>query len=137
MRFTELALPGAFVIAPEPIADDRGSFARVFCEREFAEHGLEPRYVQHSISRNIRAGTVRGMHFNAKPHEEAKVVSCLSGSIFDVIVDLRPESRTFRQFASVELSEENGLRLYVPRGFAHGFQTLREHTAVLYLISDF
>ena len=137
MRFTELTLPGAFVIAPEPVRDNRGSFARVFCEREFAEHGLEQRFVQHSVSRNTRAGTVRGMHFNAPPHEEAKVLTCLSGAIHDVIIDLRPDSATYRQVAAVELNPENGLRLYVPRGFAHGFQTLRDDTSVLYLISDF
>lgn len=137
MRFTELALPGAFVIAPEPVADNRGSFARVFCEREFTERGMEPRYVQHSVSRNTKAGTLRGMHFNAAPHEEAKVVTCLSGAIHDVIIDFRPDSATFRQFAAVELSAENYLRLYIPRGFAHGFQTLKDDTSVLYLISDF
>lgn len=137
MRFTELALPGAFVIAPEPMMDNRGSFSRVFCEREFAEYGLEARYVQHSVSHNTKAGTLRGMHFNAPPHEEAKLVTCISGAIHDVIIDLRPDSSTFRQFAAVELSAENGLRLYVPRGFAHGFQTLQDDTSVLYFISNF
>ena len=137
MKFTALPLPGAFVIAPEPIADVRGSFARVFCEREFTEHGIETRFAQHSVSRNTRAGTLRGMHFNAPPHEEAKLVSCQSGAIHDVIIDLRPNSPTFKQHAAVELSAENGLRLFIPRGFAHGFQSLTDHSTVLYMISDF
>lgn len=137
MRFTELALKGAFIVTPEPIADNRGSFARVFCEREFGEHGLDQRYPQHSLSRNIRAGTLRGMHFNAPPHEEAKLVACVTGAIHDVVIDLRTDSPTFRQHVAVELSEENGHRLYVPRGFAHGFQTLSDDSTVLYLISDF
>lgn len=137
MRFTELALRGAYLIEPEPISDNRGSFARVFCEREFGEHGIETRYAQHSVSRNTRAGTLRGMHFNAAPHEEAKLVTCLSGAVHDVIIDLRPGSKTFHQSAAVELSETNGHRLFIPRGFAHGFQALQDNSDVLYLISDF
>ena len=137
MLFTELSLAGAYVVAPEPTHDERGFFTRVFCEREFAEHGLETRFAQHSVSQNLRAGTLRGMHFNLPPHEEAKLVTVTRGAVWDVIIDLRPGSPTYRQSAGLELSEENRLRLFIPKGFAHGFQSLRDDTEVLYYISDF
>jgi len=135
MKFVETALRGAFVIEPERLEDERGFFARVFCEREFAEHGLETRFVQSSISYNTRKGTLRGMHYQAPPHEEAKVVRCTKGAIYDVIVDLRRDSVTFQQWVGVELSAENRRMLYVPKAFAHGFQTLEDGCEVLYHIS--
>lgn len=137
MRFTQTTLPGAWVIEPEAFRDERGSFARIFCAREFGEHGLESEFVQHSLSGNTHAGTLRGMHFQSAPHAEAKVVSCLKGAIYDVIVDLRPESPTFCRWEGFELTAENQQRLYVPKGFAHGFQTLLDDCQVLYLISAF
>ena len=137
MQFQETELPGAWIIDLEPIEDERGSFARVFCENEFADHGLETRFVQHSVSRSAKAGTLRGMHFQTAPHEETKVVTCLKGAILDVIIDLRAGSPTYRRWISVELSEANRRRLYVPKGFAHGFQTLVDDAEIFYLISEF
>lgn len=136
MRFIESALPGAYVVEPERRADARGFFARTWCAREFAEHGLEANVVQCSVSFNERAGTLRGMHYQAIPHEEVKLVRCTRGSVLDVILDLRPHSPTFRRWVGVELSAENGFALYVPRGVAHGFQTLVEHTEVFYQMSQ-
>jgi dTDP-4-dehydrorhamnose 3,5-epimerase len=135
MKFHETHVAGAFTIEPEPHADDRGSFARVFCQREFAEHDLEPRIVQTNLSRNRLAGTLRGMHFQRAPHEETKLVRCVSGALFDVVVDLRPDSPTYRRWAGAELSAKNGRALYVPRGCAHGFQTLEDDTVALYDVS--
>ena len=137
MIFTETKLHGAFVIEPELIEDERGFFARTWSQTEFVQHGLNPRVVQTNLSFNQRRGTLRGMHFQAKPHEEAKVVCCTAGSIADVIVDLRPESPTFRQWIKVELSANNRLMLYVPESFAHGFQTLEDDTEVAYQISEY
>ncbi len=137
MHFQETDLRGAFIIEPEPTRDERGFFARTFCTREFAEHGLETRFVQHSISYSAKAKTLRGLHFQARPHAEVKVVSCLRGAIWDVIVDLRPDSATFRRSTGVELTHENRRQLYIPRDFAHGFITLKDDTEVHYLISDF
>jgi dTDP-4-dehydrorhamnose 3,5-epimerase len=137
MRFLETDLPGAWVVEAEPARDQRGFFARTFCTREYAELGLETRFVQHSISYSAKRGTLRGMHFQARPHAEVKVVSCLRGAIWDVIVDLRPDSATFRRSTGVELTHENRRQLYIPRGFAHGFITLKDDTEVHYLISDF
>jgi dTDP-4-dehydrorhamnose 3,5-epimerase len=137
MKFLETVLKGAFVIEPERLEDERGFFARVFCEHEFAAHGLETRFVQCSISFNWSRGTLRGMHYQAPPHEETKLVRCTRGAIYDVIVDLRPDSATHRQWIGVELSAENRRMLYVPRGFAHGFQTLQDYCEVFYQISQF
>jgi dTDP-4-dehydrorhamnose 3,5-epimerase len=117
--------------------DERGFFARTWCQREFETHGLESRLVQCSISFNAREGTLRGLHYQAPPHEEVKLVRCTSGAIFDVIVDLRPPSPTFGHHYSVVLSSSNRLALYVPRGFAHGFQTLEDNTEVAYQMSEF
>ena len=137
MTFSETPLSGAFLIGLEPLADERGFFARTWCQREFEMHGLEGRLVQCSISVNTHGGTLRGLHYQAPPHEEVKLVRCTRGAIFDVIVDLRSESPTFaRHFAAV-LSPSNGLALYVPRGFAHGFQTLEDNTEVAYQMSEF
>lgn len=137
MRFIETDVPGAWIIEAEPMRDSRGFFQRTFCEREFAAAGLATRFPQHSTSWSERAGTVRGLHFQAPPHAEAKVVACCKGAIFDVIVDLRRSSPAFGRWISVELSSVNGRRLYVPKGVAHGFQTLVDDAEVAYLISAF
>jgi dTDP-4-dehydrorhamnose 3,5-epimerase len=137
MRFEQTALKDARVIVPEPIRDDRGFFARSFCIEEFAAHGLETKFVQHSTSFSRRRHTLRGIHFQRAPHAETKVVSCIQGAIFDVIVDLRPASPTFRHWEAFELTARNRLQLYVPKGFAHGHQTLVDDTTVAYLISEF
>ena len=137
MIFTETAIPGAFVVDLEPRADERGFFARGWCAREFAEHGLDAALVQHNISFNRRTGTVRGMHYQADPHPEVKVVRCTRGRLFDVIVDLRPGSPSYCRWAGVELSAENRRALYIPAGVAHGFQTLADDTEVHYQMSDY
>lgn len=134
MIIEPLALHGAALIRPERRADGRGWFARSFCEAEFAAAGLHARYPQHNISFNARAGTLRGLHFQHPPHEEVKVISCTRGAILDVIVDLRPGSPTHGRWHAQELSAENGLALYAPAGFAHGFQTLSDGAEVRYLM---
>lgn len=136
MFFSETALKGAFVIEPERHEDFRGFFARTFCRREFADHGLDPDVEQSSISFNPRKGTLRGMHYQAAPCEEVKLVRCTMGRIYDVIIDLRPDSSTHRKHFAVELSAENHKMLYIPRGFAHGFQTLEDNAEVFYQMSD-
>jgi dTDP-4-dehydrorhamnose 3,5-epimerase len=135
--FEETPLRGAYVIDLERLADDRGFFARTWCQREFAERGLETRIVQMSISFNTSAGTLRGLHYQAAPHAEVKLVRCIAGAIFDVIVDLRPQSPTFRRSFSVTLSADTRRMLYIPREFAHGFQTLADQTEVEYQMSEF
>jgi dTDP-4-dehydrorhamnose 3,5-epimerase len=135
--FTEITLPGAFVIDPERRADDRGFFARAYCANEFEQHGLNPRVVNTNLSRNARKGTLRGMHFQRPPYEEAKLVRCTRGAIYDVIIDLRPSSETFAQWIGVELTAESCRLLYVPEGFAHGFETLEDDTDVTYQVSEF
>lgn len=137
MQFDQTTLPGAHLIRPDPAHDERGFFARSFCVREFAEHGLETTFVQHSTSYNIKRGTLRGMHFQRPPHGEVKLVRCLSGAIWDVIVDLRPGSASFGCWQGFELTARNRHQLYIPKGFAHGFQTLADDTEVGYLISAF
>jgi len=135
--FKATKLEGAFLIEPERREDDRGYFVRTFCEREFAEHGLRVRFVQCNLSFNRRKGTLRGMHFQAAPHEEAKLVSCTRGAIYDVIIDLRPGSPTYLQHVAETLSAENGKAFYIPEGFAHGFQTLADDSEVFYQMSEF
>ncbi|HZS44670.1 MAG TPA: dTDP-4-dehydrorhamnose 3,5-epimerase family protein, partial [Blastocatellia bacterium] len=135
MIFTETSLKGAYIIEPELLEDERGFFARVWCQKEFEDHGLNPRLAQCSISFNKRKGTLRGMHYQAKPFEEAKLVRCTRGAIYDVIVDLRPESESRYKWFACELTEQNRRMLYVPEGFAHGFQTLEDNTEVFYQIS--
>jgi len=135
--FKETELKGAFLIEPEELQDERGSFARIWCQRELAAQGLNPRLAQCSMSFNLKNGTLRGMHYQVAPHEEAKLVRCTSGAIHDVIVDLRPESATFRRNFAIVLSAANRKMLYVPERFAHGFQTLQDRTEILYLISEF
>jgi len=136
MRFEPADLQDAWLIHLDPIPDNRGSFARTFCADEFRANRLESNFPQHSISSSLQKGTLRGMHFQTQPHSEAKVVRCLNGSIWDVIIDLRPDSSTFRQWRGFELSEDNGLQLYIPKGFAHGFQTLSDNARINYLISE-
>lgn len=137
MRFTETALPGCFLIEIEPMADERGFFARRFCAREFAEHGLAGEFVQSSISSNPLAGTLRGLHFERAPHMEQKLVSCHAGAIFDVAVDVRPGSPTFGRWVGCELTGRNHRMLYIPKGFAHGFVTLSPDSVVGYQIAQF
>ena len=137
MRFIETDLCGAWLIEPVPARDSRGFFARTFCAREFADHGLTTRFVQNSTSQSLAKGTLRGMHFQRAPHAEAKVVSCLKGAVWDVIVDLRPDSPTYCRWQGFELTAENCRQLYIPEGFAHGFQTLCDQAEVGYLISEF
>lgn len=137
MRFLETKIPGAYVIQPERLADKRGYFARTFCLREFESRGLNPNIVQCSTSYNPRRGTLRGLHFQVAPHAEAKLVRCTRGAIFDVLVDLRPDSPAYLRWFGVELSDSNGKSLYIPEGLAHGFQTLVQKTEVFYQISEF
>jgi dTDP-4-dehydrorhamnose 3,5-epimerase len=137
MIFTPTQLPGATLIEPQPHADDRGWFARVYCEREFEAHGLPSRMVQANMSLSRRAHTLRGLHWQAAPHGEDKLVRCVRGAIWDVIVDIRPHSPTYCRSLGVELSESNGRMLLVPKGFAHGFITLCDGAAVSYLMSQF
>lgn len=136
MIFTETKLAGAFVIELERREDQRGFFARIFCQQEFEAHGLKTQVVQCNVSFNKRKGTLRGMHYQAAPFAEAKLVRCTSGSIYDVIIDLRLASATFKQYFAVELSAENGRMLYIPEDFAHGFQTLRDDTEVSYQMAQ-
>ena len=135
MKFVETPLAGAYVIELEPIHDERGFFARTWCSEKLMVHGLVAEIAQCSLSRNTRRGTLRGLHFQRPPHEETKIVHCVAGAIFDVIVDLRPQSPTHARWFGVELDAESGRALYVPKGFAHGFQTLQEETDVEYSIS--
>lgn len=134
MRFEPLALEGAFRIEIEPREDERGFFARTFCRREFEAHGLPTDWPQANLSRNTRKATLRGMHFQNAPYAEPKVVRCARGAIFDVLVDLRPDSATHGCWVGETLTADNALSLYVPVGFAHGFQTLTDETDVLYLM---
>lgn len=137
MIFVPTALPDAWLIEPDRKADERGFFARIWCRKEFARHGIDADVVQASISYNRTAGTLRGMHFAWPPSWEGKLVRCARGAIHDVIIDLRPHSATFTQHLAVELSAENGRSLFIPPGFAHGFQTLVDDTEVLYMMTDF
>ncbi len=135
MRFVPTALAGVWVIEQERHADERGFFARTWCAEEMANRGLETRLAQCSVSFNHRRWTLRGLHYQSPPFAEVKIVRCSRGALFDVAVDLRPDSATFRRWTGVELTAENGRALYVPRGFAHGFLTLAEATEVSYQIS--
>jgi dTDP-4-dehydrorhamnose 3,5-epimerase len=137
MHIQPTRLPGAALIDPERRQDERGWFARVYCAREFLQHKLPHRLVQTNRSLTRRAGTLRGMHYQLAPHGEDKLVRCEHGAIWDAIVDLRPDSATYGQWLGVELSEDNGRMLLVPRGFAHGFVTLTDNAAVSYQVSNF
>jgi dTDP-4-dehydrorhamnose 3,5-epimerase len=136
MIFTETKLKGAFVIELERREDERGFFARSFCQQEFLERGLNPCVVQSGIAKNLRKGTLRGMHFQFPPACETKLVRCTSGALLDIIVDLRPESPTYLRHVTVELDAETMRALYVPERFAHGYQTLLDHTVVTYELGE-
>src|SRR5258706_15753249 len=136
MLIRETPLPGVFVLEPEKKEDSRGFFARTWSPEDMTGHGLDPHIAHCSISFNHRAGTVRGMHFQAAPREETKVVRCTRGAMFDVAIDLRLDSPTFKRWTAVELSATNHRALYIPKGCAHGFQALTDATEVLYLISE-
>jgi dTDP-4-dehydrorhamnose 3,5-epimerase len=135
--FTETKLPGAYLIELEKFEDHRGFFARGWCQKEFEAHGLVPRIVQVNISYNKHRGTTRGLHYQVAPYAETKLMRCTRGAIYDVIVDLRPDSLTYMQWLGVELTAENHKMLYVPEGFAHGFQTLADDTEATYQVSQF
>ncbi|CAN7408405.1 dTDP-4-dehydrorhamnose 3,5-epimerase [Bosea sp. LjRoot9] len=135
MKLEALPLPGAFRIVLQPATDERGFFARRFCAATFADHGLETDFVQRSVSHNNRCGTLRGLHFQTPPHAETKIVRCTRGAAFDVIVDLQPGSATFGRWHGEVLTADNHTALYIPRGFAHGFQTLEDRTEIDYEIT--
>lgn len=137
MIFKETKLKGAFIIEIDLLEDERGFFARTFCEKEYEKYGLNPHIAQCNLSFNKKKGTLRGMHYQIAPYEEVKLVSCTRGAIYDVIIDLRPQSSTFEQWFSVKLSLENHKMFYIPEGFAHGFQTLEDNTEVFYQISEY
>jgi dTDP-4-dehydrorhamnose 3,5-epimerase len=137
MIFTQLSLQGAFLIEMERHCDPRGFFARAWCEREFAVNGIIARWVQCNLSYNVQRGTLRGMHYQAAPYAEAKLIRCIRGSIYDVIIDLRRDSPTFKHWLAVNLTADNHLMLFVPEGFAHGFQTLEDETEIFYQMSEF
>ena len=135
MKFLESPLAGAYTLEMDRLEDERGFFARSYCTEVFAAHGLAASMPQSSVSFNTRRGTLRGLHYQAEPHAEDKLVRCTAGAIYDVIVDLRPDSPTARRWFGIELSAANHRSLFVPKGFAHGFMTLRDDTEVLYMIS--
>jgi dTDP-4-dehydrorhamnose 3,5-epimerase len=137
MLFTETKLHGAFIIDLEPRGDERGFFARMFCQKEFQAHGLKPVIAQANIASSTRRGTLRGMHFQFPPAAETKLVRCTRGGIIDIIVDLRPESPTFLEHVAVELNEDNHRALYVPERFAHGYQCLSDRTETTYHVGEF
>lgn len=137
MIFTELALPGAFVLDVEPFRDDRGFNARTYCEREFAEQGLRTPMVQTNVISNLARGTLRGFHWQQEPHLESKLFRCTRGSVFDVIIDMRTGSPTFEQWAAVELTADSRRQLYVPEQFAQGFLSLEDDTEMTYQTSEF
>jgi dTDP-4-dehydrorhamnose 3,5-epimerase len=137
MIFIQTRLKGAYIIELEKLEDERGYFARSWCQREFQEHGLDPRLVQCNVSYNKKKGTLRGMHYQLPPYAESKLVHCTRGALYDVVIDLRPESPTFLQWTAEVLTPENAKMMYVPQGFAHGFQTLEDNTEVYYQMSEF
>jgi dTDP-4-dehydrorhamnose 3,5-epimerase len=137
MLFHETKLPGVFEIHLEPHPDNRGLFARSWCQKEFDAHGLNPRLVQCNLSFNMRKGTLRGMHFQEPPYAEVKVVRCTRGAIYDVVVDLRPSSSTYRDWTAAVLTATNRCMIYVPEGCGHGFLTLEDETEVSYQMSEF
>lgn len=137
MKFSETKLKGAFIIEPEKIEDRRGFFARMWCQNEFEAHGLKPNFVQINLSFNKSRGIIRGLHYQTTPYEEAKLFRCTSGAIYDVIIDLRPESPTYLEWAGFELTGDNRKMLYVPENFANGYQALSDNAEVIYLVSQF
>jgi dTDP-4-dehydrorhamnose 3,5-epimerase len=137
MKFNETPIFGAFIIESNPFTDERGSFFRTFCQREFECHGIEKSFVQSSISKNKFRGTLRGMHLQSNPTNEYKLVRCIRGEAFDVLVDTRPKSPSYLQKFTIELNEDNPIALFIPPGVAHGFLTLVDHTNILYQMSTF
>lgn len=137
MKFTQTGIEGAFVIEIEPHLDDRGFFARAWCRREFEKRGIQFEFVQANIAFSKEKGTLRGMHFQNAPHAEAKFLRCVKGEIFDVIIDLRPDSPTFKHWFGIELTAENHKIIFIPEGFAHGYLTTAADTEVFYLVSAF
>lgn len=135
MRFTESPIAGVFAIDLDPVEDPRGFFARTFCEEEFRARGLEPHFSQCSIAFTTRRGTLRGMHYQREPHGEVKLIRCTRGAVYDAVIDLRPGSPTFRHWFAVELTADNRRMLYVPKGLAHGYQTLEDQTEISYHMS--
>lgn len=136
MKFAPLRLKGVYIVDIEPLEDSRGMFARTFCIEEFASQGLPTRFVQCNTSFNSRRGTLRGLHFQSDPQQEEKLVRCTRGAVLDVVVDLRPCSPTFRQWEGIELTSDNRRALFIPKGFAHGFQTLQDESEVFYQMSE-
>ncbi len=137
MKFTKTDLKDAYIIDLERLSDERGFFARAYCENEFKEHGIDSQIVQANVSYNHKKGTMRGMHFQEEPHGEAKLIRCTKGAIYDAIIDVRQDSPTYKEWIGVELNEENRRMLYVPEGFAHGFITLEDDVEVTYQVSEF
>jgi dTDP-4-dehydrorhamnose 3,5-epimerase len=137
MLFRETVLKGAYVVEPERIVDERGFFSRTWCRSEFETHGLNSNLVQCNVSYNVKMGTLRGMHYQVSPRAETKLVRCTAGAIYDVIVDLRPGSGTFKRWTGVELNADNRCMLYIPEGFAHGFLTLSDDAEVFYQMSEY
>lgn len=137
MKFTQTPIEGAMAIELEKHEDHRGFFARGFCKKEFEEQGLEHQIAQCNFSKSLKRGTLRGMHYQASPHSEVKMVRCISGSIYDVIVDLRKDSPTYKKWFGLELTDENYKMLYIPKGLAHGFQTLEENSVIFYMVTQF
>jgi len=137
MKFHETKLKGAFIIDIQELGDERGFFARAWCKREMQEHGLSADLAQANVSLSTKKGTMRGMHYQISPHEESKLIRCTRGSLYDVIVDLREDSPTFKEWIGVELTADNHRMLFVPEGFAHGFVTLEDDTEAYYLVTEF
>ena len=137
MLFEETGLKGAYIIKPQRLKDDRGFFARTFCQKELSEHHLNTNLAQCNVSYNKSKGTFRGMHYQVPPYEEDKIVMCSKGAILDIIVDLRPDSPTYKDSVFIELNEDNLNMLYVPKSFAHGFLTLRDNTTLFYMMTEF
>ena len=137
MKFTEMSIDGVYLITLEPYSDERGFFARAWCRHEFEEHGLAPNVAQVNVSYNKHAGTLRGMHYQAQPYGETKLVRCTRGAIYDVVIDMRPDSPSFRSWVGAELTADNRQMLYVPEDFAHGFITLTDETEITYQVSQF
>jgi dTDP-4-dehydrorhamnose 3,5-epimerase len=137
MIFRKTNLKGVFIIELEKHKDDRGYFARTWCENEFKANGLNSKLAQANTALSVQKGTLRGMHYQIAPYEETKIIRCIRGSVFDVVIDIRPDSITYCQWLGIELSSENHTMLYVPEGFAHGYKTLRNNSEVFYLVSQF
>jgi dTDP-4-dehydrorhamnose 3,5-epimerase len=137
MIFKETKLKGAFVIEIEKLKDERGYFARAWCEREFRENGLNNNFVQFNVSNSIKKGTLRGIHYQDPPYAETKLVRCTRGSVYDVMIDLRPDSPSFLQWTSEILTPDNGKMMYIPKGFGHAFLSLEDHSMVFYQVDEF